>query len=708
MTIFRSAWSVTFLRMFLLGLVLQLNVSQHLPGQTAPPPISADVERFPSVVRVNVAVKANLKSDLRFNAVVHARDYSRKQIIISKELVIPAGQTSVETEISLLESSDTGLTAQQLLLERNNNERPDPQDYLVTSIRSIRNSWQGIDSYLYVSSKLNSPNSISYNCNGKWPQRSGTQSTIGFSSLNQLPNFSTLTPYYNGINGVQAGSVTTSLSFLQNPAMQFYAMHPAEFFHNWQSLVGFRGLFISQQDLKTLTRDKKSSQALSHWIAVGGRLIVFDCDQNYANREQVLKLLTTTNTDISRDREWFSPTKEIEAMEMFARYNYGFAEQSGLVTPDDLPKKRLEKTETFDGKHFLTTAFLNGHVTLIDDDMTAWKTEDWQVLFNATYELGHFDHVLGTEVINRGFQQAFRLPGIGEPPVLAFQFLIWLFLILTGPVCYVLFYRSGRLHLLLASTPLISLAAVSALLLYAFLNDGFNLRGRAQSVTTIDHQTGIGVTHERQVYYSGVSPRPCQFAPATLVVDARSSLSPYTRYRYREEDRLDLSGGQVKARSHYQFTCLSCRDVEQSVSFSKSMPDAEQITVSNGFSNQLRCVAFHSPNGWYLAKDIGTQSTAIANKVSPGEAAAAIAKQLGSFGGSVRSSAAKLSTKSQIGTFDLWGESNRVLENLSNCSLDDFAENTYIAIVEESEFVSKPQRGTLFEGTPQHVIIGKQ
>ena len=79
-------------------------------------------------------------------------------------------------------------------------------------------------------------------------------------------------------------------------------------------------------------------------------------------------------------------------------------------------------------------------------------------------------HGLSLMQENRGFWR-FLIPGVGMAPVNGFRVLITLFVVLIGPVNYVLLRRKRRLHLLLVMIPAGAALVTGSLFAYAMVND---------------------------------------------------------------------------------------------------------------------------------------------------------------------------------------------------------------------------------------------
>ena len=110
------------------------------------------------------------------------------------------------------------------------------------------------------------------------------------------------------------------------------------------------------------------------------------------------------------------------------------------------------------------------------------------------------------------------VPGVGRAPVIEFQVLITLFVLLIGPFNYWILRRLKRSQLLVLTVPLAAGVATTALFAYAILADGFATKVRVRSYTTIDQPTGEAACWAWTSYYAGLAPGKGLTMPADVVV----------------------------------------------------------------------------------------------------------------------------------------------------------------------------------------------
>lgn len=108
------------------------------------------------------------------------------------------------------------------------------------------------------------------------------------------------------------------------------------------------------------------------------------------------------------------------------------------------------------------------------------------------------------------------IPGVGVAPVLEFQVLITLFVLVIGPLNYWLLWRREQLQMLVVTTPLCAALFTLGLFAYASLGDGFGVKARVRSMTLLNQQRGEAVSWSRVSQYAATAPAE----PPTLPADA--------------------------------------------------------------------------------------------------------------------------------------------------------------------------------------------
>ncbi len=110
------------------------------------------------------------------------------------------------------------------------------------------------------------------------------------------------------------------------------------------------------------------------------------------------------------------------------------------------------------------------------------------------------------------------IPGVGVAPVVEFQVLITLFVLLIGPLNYWLLYRLNRLHLLVLTTPLVAAFITGSLLFYALFCDGFGVSARVRSLTLLNQEKEEAICWSRMTHYAGSPPQGGLVLPADAAI----------------------------------------------------------------------------------------------------------------------------------------------------------------------------------------------
>ncbi len=136
-------------------------------------------------------------------------------------------------------------------------------------------------------------------------------------------------------------------------------------------------------------------------------------------------------------------------------------------------------------------------------------------------------------------------PELDELPVRALTVFLILFALLIGPVNFILVRRGGRPTLLLLTVPLIALLGSVALVLYAILAQGLDVRSARLSWTVLDQRAALASVRELRDVFAGTSPGPgLRPGPRTSVV---LPLPPQYESHPRGSLDVEQRGGQLLA-----------------------------------------------------------------------------------------------------------------------------------------------------------------
>jgi len=376
----------------------------------------------------------------------------------------------------------------------------------------------------------------------------------------------------------------------------------------WMGLYNVEMILISMADLKQACQaDPAVRDALRQWLAMGGTLVVNDCGADLATAPQILPTLFGPESELLPQQmavDWSVPSDKFE--------NYlsrGLGQGVNLSLDVHIGVDSWRPAKRFESEYWAMAPYLLGHVFAVSDDMSQSTDKQWQELINSHNVLKGDDWQLDhSGMINdRSLNRDFQIPSVGEPPVVAFQLLLTLFVILAGPVFFLVFKRIKKMHLLLFATPLLSLIACLGMFLFAILNDGFSRQGRVHSVTFLDQSSGDALTFARHALYAGTQPSGYLFNNNTLVMDSRRDNSPVSRFRYGN-DQLMLSGGEIKARTKHQVVTHEPFEAERRLNF---IVDKDQSgIVQNLMETDIVLFCMHTKSGWYVAQDIAENASA--------------------------------------------------------------------------------------------------
>ncbi|MEX2317823.1 MAG: hypothetical protein WD669_11765 [Pirellulales bacterium] len=204
-------------------------------------------------------------------------------------------------------------------------------------------------------------------------------------------------------------------------------------------------------------------------------------------------------------------------------------------------------------------------------------------------------HGLSPETPNAEFAE-WLVPGVGLAPVTEFRILITLFVLLIGPVNYLLLKRYRQLHLLVLTVPLAAALLTIALFVYALASDGLNTKVRVRSFTTLDQRSGEAACWARLSYYAGLAPgsglsMPSDTAVYPIVPDWRSG-GGNSEYGVAREltwngDNVHLARGWLRSRTSTQYLTVRARNSPQRLQL---RPGDGRMRAENELNASIRFV----------------------------------------------------------------------------------------------------------------------
>lgn len=301
--------------------------------------------------------------------------------------------------------------------------------------------------------------------------------------------------------------------------------------------------------------------ALLQWTEAGGNLVVTNVGKPAAESEDLRRLLELSS------RKAISPAWRPAELKNRAMTNENNSlTENGLMMVDgqQVALSTQDSAEVWTGgaAAFADRTLVMGHVYAFTDDAFPGSARDWvwwlRSLDSRSWEWTT-RHGLSSREVHPEFQY-FLIPGMGDPPKIAFLVLISLFAIVIGPVNYFLLARRKQLYLLVVTIPLIAFVTSSALFTYAVIADGFGALSRVRSVTVIDQDHKTATAWGRISLYAGLAPsNGLVFSPETAVLPLwgidgglESGAVDWTRAQH-------LPYGFMRSRLHSQFATITQR-----------------------------------------------------------------------------------------------------------------------------------------------------
>jgi hypothetical protein len=211
-------------------------------------------------------------------------------------------------------------------------------------------------------------------------------------------------------------------------------------------------------------------------------------------------------------------------------------------------------------------------------------------------------HGLAPDTPNSEFAD-WLVPGVGLAPVTEFRILITLFVLLIGPVNYLLLKRYRRLYLLVLTVPLAAALLTAALFVYALASDGLDTKVRVRSFTMLDQRSGEAACWARLSYYAGLAPGrgltiPGDTAIFPIVPDWAGGGSPAevggARRITWDADGAQLTRGWLHSRTPTQY--LTVRSRKSPIGL-QLRPGDHRLRAKNELQTAIRFVLVADASG---------------------------------------------------------------------------------------------------------------
>jgi hypothetical protein len=282
----------------------------------------------------------------------------------------------------------------------------------------------------------------------------------------------------------------------------------------WINYTSLDVICISLPRLAKLAKQRPDVfEAVTSWAAAGGNLWVYGVGPDWRGLpelEELAGLSPPGGTDSAAPaaRGWIEPDKHF------------FTPRPMIWPPVPEEKAPVEPPpEPPERPHFVSREYdLGMIVALAPEDPfpgTKWGWRWVLVTMGRDRALWCDRHGLSMRGTNDDYWN-FLIPGVGLAPVTGFCILISLFVLVIGPVNYLVLRRLRRLYLLAITIPAAAAAVTFILFGYALIADGLGTRVRVRSVTQIDQRRGHAVCWARLSYYAGLAPVPAKVSMGSI------------------------------------------------------------------------------------------------------------------------------------------------------------------------------------------------
>lgn len=384
---------------------------------------------------------------------------------------------------------------------------------------------------------------------------------------------------------------------------------------NWLALSSADLIVLEMQDLQTLKSTQPDQfNALHKWLLAGGNLLI--CRGGPEGPAKVDSLFDNSEQDASKS--WKSASTDAAAESELGIINdlriresngYPGSNNGGKYTPLVIEgdtvvavkdSTKLPKTNP------LTLSIRDkgyGRIVLVQEDPFPGTPDTWKAILGSFQgnRLAWFQRNGMSRVRENNSFWEFLVPGFGRAPVLIFEVLIAVFVILIGPVNYFVLRAFGRLNLLMLTVPVGAVVVTFLLMLYAVLHDGFATNGRFRTVTLLDQTTGQGATWTRQAYYAGLAD------PEGLSFPADSAVYEIEAFPFQDDhvgekqvtwnDHQMLSGAYFRSRVTQQYLAIRPFQTERKLEIQS---DSTGTKVTNQLGTKILHLLLLDNNGTRL------------------------------------------------------------------------------------------------------------
>ena len=579
--------------------------------------------------------------ETKFTLCANRWDYTNGHDLTVSSVTIQPGDSEVVGELYV---SSENSSYCQMWVETDGNRSQDQGEWSIYDNGNYGNTASRGTSLFVSSSVTSNPGSTLTRSRTNWRDLMTSPQTTAVIK-GPFPDVLEAQAIFDSLTALDASHVRSSFAGLSSPIAA--VTRPSAMPTKWIGLSGAGRIFISVGDLQTLSQKYPARhQALRHWTGAGGVLVVLDCGSKFerlsgaasallpeAIRDLELPLLIPDDQFLNRDellsKRAFNLLGQLAYQSTTPATAPATTAHGIKVKVPSKPLKKHWKSTTLDAGREKQPAYLamlygDGAVLFVADDATKWKQADWLPLFSG---IGSIDELASSKqpFNGEGFfgkvqkavaEDAFEIASLTKPPTVMFRLLVTLFILLAGPVSYFLLKRNGRLQLLFVTVPIISSLFCAGLLSYAIIADGFGIKGRRVTVTSIDQRLDQRSSASLFSIYSGLQPRPYEFSDLTYasVTAHQASAKSFSDWR---TGNLRLSGGDIRGRFSHQVNAFEIVDTQTGIDVRIRTPESgeREVLLTNRFTNPISRVLVAADDNIYMADSLGVGETVTAIRI---------------------------------------------------------------------------------------------
>lgn len=401
----------------------------------------------------------------------------------------------------------------------------------------------------------------------------------------------------------------TALVSGQSAGTTRFQIAAAQLPESWIEYTSVDVVGFSIDDLRNWpTESKAKRQALTDWIRAGGQLIVFDLPKDFKDFAEIDSLLGLAGDDRS-GKEPSNWTPKLATLGLHG--SIGGMDVEEFVSEEPSVRNVSNRVAPMSGRSC-------GLGIVIAVEGTNNRRLSYTPLSQAVDALGT-DRILWQQrhgmsmVENNPDFYNFMIPGVGLPPVRAFQILITLFVLAIGPVNYFLLKRKKLLQMMIFTAPIMAVGVTFFLIAWAAVSDGLSTRLRMRTMTVLDQQAGHAASWGRVSYYSGLAPSDgLQFYADTAVYPLQPF--PFEEVNNRHTNWIEeapqqrLSQGWLKSRTPMQLLAVRSHQSQRELK-SLGITDGK-ARVENQLGVPIKFLLWADEDGqMYGGKSIGAGET---------------------------------------------------------------------------------------------------